>query len=92
MTASEFTLASDHIDGYDGRVPNFMIAGEQKAGTSYLHLNLRHHPQVFMTRVIRYHQQFHAAGSHHVANLANECAAVYFNHATRQFPIVKLIL
>jgi hypothetical protein len=51
MTGSEFTLASDRIDGYDGRVPNFMIAGEQKAGTGYLYANLRHHPQVFMTRV-----------------------------------------
>jgi Sulfotransferase domain len=51
MTGSEFTLVSDQIDPYDGRLPNFMIAGEQKAGTSYLHLNLRHHPEVFMTRV-----------------------------------------
>lgn len=31
------------------RVPNFMIVGEQKAGTSYLYANLRHHPDVFMT-------------------------------------------
>jgi hypothetical protein len=51
MTGSESTLVSDHTGAYDGRVPNFMIAGEQKAGTSYLHLNLRHHPQVFMTRL-----------------------------------------
>jgi hypothetical protein len=51
MTGSESTLVSDHIDAYGGRVPNFMIAGEQKAGTSYLHYNLYHHPQVFMTHI-----------------------------------------
>jgi hypothetical protein len=51
MTDSESTLVSDHIDAYDGRVPNFMIAGEQKSGTGYLYANLRHHPRVFMTSV-----------------------------------------
>src|SRR5207247_7740194 len=51
MTGSESTLISGQIDAYDGRVPNFMIAGEQKAGTGYLYANLYHHPQVFMTRV-----------------------------------------
>jgi hypothetical protein len=51
MTDSESTLVSDQIDAYDGRVPNFMIAGEQKAGTGYLYANLYYHPQVFMTRV-----------------------------------------
>jgi hypothetical protein len=51
MTDSESALISDHIDAYDGRVPNFIIAGEQKAGTGYLYANLRHHPQVFMTPV-----------------------------------------
>ena len=51
MTDSESTLVSDQIDAYDGRVPNFMIAGEQKAGTGYLYANLRHHPQVFMTGI-----------------------------------------
>ena len=49
MTEGESTLISDQIDAYDGRVPNFMIAGEQKAGTGYLYANLRRHPQVFMT-------------------------------------------
>jgi hypothetical protein len=49
MTGSEFALVSDHIDGYDGRLPNFMIAGEQKAGTSYLYYKLRRHPQVFVS-------------------------------------------
>ena len=51
MTDSESTLVSDQIDAYDGRVPNFMIAGEQKAGTGYLYANLRRHPEVFMTVV-----------------------------------------
>jgi hypothetical protein len=51
MSESESTLISDHIDAYDGRIPNFMIAGEQKAGTGYLYANLRFHPQVFMTSV-----------------------------------------
>jgi hypothetical protein len=51
MTDSEFTGVSGHIDGYDGRVPNFMIAGEQKAGTSYLYYNLRGHPQVFVSSI-----------------------------------------
>jgi len=30
------------------RVPNFFIAGEQKAGTTYLYESLRYHAQVFM--------------------------------------------
>lgn len=33
------------------RAPNFMIAGEQKAGTSYLQASLRTHPCIFMSRV-----------------------------------------
>ncbi len=36
---------------YTGRQPNFMIAGEQKAGTSYLYHNLRLHPDVFVSRL-----------------------------------------
>ena len=47
MSESESILVSELIGAYDGRVPNFMIAGEQKAGTSYLYWNLRCHPQVF---------------------------------------------
>ena len=42
---------SDEIGAYDGRVPNFMVAGEQKAGTSYMYHHLRRHPQIFMARM-----------------------------------------
>ena len=35
--------------------PNFLGIGAQKAGTSWLHTNLRHHPQIFMPKTKELH-------------------------------------
>jgi len=41
---------ADARPGETGRLPNFVVIGAQRSGTSYLALNLRNHPDVFMSK------------------------------------------
>lgn len=56
----------------DGALPNFLIIGSAKAGTTSLYEYLRHHPQIFLSPVKEpqffCHESLYSKGLNHYAN------------------------